>query len=133
MKTIQSIDFIPPATAELHILRIVGGVSYRPTLPLDLGSLPADARAVIAAAVTFLASHLPEGYAPNRIPMTRLPGAIPEDDPASPASDDILGSVLGNHPEYGPLAIPQGQIILPSEIRVPLLQVWAAVEATLNP
>jgi len=148
MTTIQSIDFLPPATAELHILRIVGDVPYRPTLPLALGSLPAEAQAVIAAAVTFLSSHLPEGYVPDRIPLARISGGrpavwsppLPEDDAETfipvqitPASDDILGSVLGVHPERGPLAIPQGQIILPPEFRIPLLQVWAAVETTLNP
>ena len=148
MTTIQSIDFLPPATAELHILRVVGGVSYRPTLPLDLGSLPAEAQAVIAAAAEFLSSHLPEGYVPDRIPLTRLPGGIlavwstplPDDDPETfipeeitPAFDDILGSVLGSHPAHGPVAIPQGQIILPPEIRIALLQVWGGVEATLNP
>jgi len=147
MTTIQSIDFLPPATAELHILRSVSGVAYRPTLPLALGSLPEDAQAVIAACVTFLAAHLPDGYVPDRVPLTLIPGGIlavwstplPEDDAETfipvqitPASDDILGSVLGVHPQHGPLAIPQGHIILPPEIRIPLLQVWAAVEATLN-
>lgn len=91
------------------------------------------------AAIAFLGGHMPEGYVPDRIPLARITSGIPavwsdDEEPVeiTPAQDDILGAVLGTHPEHGPLAIPQGEIVLPPEIRIPLLAVWDGVVFGLN-
>jgi hypothetical protein len=146
MTTIQSIDFLPPATAELHILRSVGGVPYRRTESLDMTTRPPASQSVVGACIAHIASALPSGYQPERIALSRVPGGIPavwstpgpDDDPETyepveitPAQVAVLGGILGNHPEHGSLAIPQGTVGLPDDLRIALLAEWAAVEAAL--
>ena len=147
--TLTSANFWPSGIASLALLtQTPDARSFVRVAPLTVSTLPTDAQSIIAAALSWLGSQLGDGYQWSEIALRKIPNGIPavmseigdDDDPETwepveitPAQDDIVAAIYGEHPELGQSVISQGTLHLPDTLRIGLLAVWAGVENGITP
>jgi hypothetical protein len=85
----------------------------------------------------------PTNYPPDggrlRVLGAYVTSGAPDPDPETwepqeitPAQDDIVAAIYGEHPDLGQSVISQGTLHLPDSLRIGLLAVWAGVESGIS-